>query len=100
MPPVQPMETDRLDTRLRPQLERLRAADLYRVRRVVDGGHGVQMRVDGRACLNFCSNDYLGLATDPRVAEAARAALARDERRRPGDRGAKKRVVARPVAEP
>ena len=75
---MQPVETDRLDTRLRPQLERLRAADLYRVRRVVDGGHGVQMRVDGRTCLNFCSNDYLGLATDPRVAEAARAALARD----------------------
>ena len=46
MPPVQPMETDRLDTRLRPQLERLRAADLYRVRRVVDGGHGVRQYAD------------------------------------------------------
>jgi 8-amino-7-oxononanoate synthase len=67
-----------LDQRLSDALERLRAADLYRVRRVVDGGHGVQMSVDGRSCVNFCSNDYLGLAIDSRVAEAARTVLARD----------------------
>lgn len=65
-----------LDQRLGAELERLRAADLYRMRRVVDGVHGVRLRVEGRDCLNFCSNDYLGLAGDPRVAEAARRALA------------------------
>lgn len=64
-----------LDHRLESELARLRAADLYRVRRVVEGAHGVQLRVDGRDCLNFCSNDYLGLASDPRVAQAARQAL-------------------------
>ncbi|MES0874876.1 8-amino-7-oxononanoate synthase [Sinimarinibacterium thermocellulolyticum] len=67
-----------LQERLARALSQLRDADLYRVRRIVDGGHGVQMRVDGRRCVNFCSNDYLGLATDPRVAEAARRVLARD----------------------
>lgn len=66
-----------LDTRLRGELERLRAADLYRVRRAVDGSHGVDLTVGGRRCINFCSNDYLGLASDPRVAEAARVALGR-----------------------
>jgi 8-amino-7-oxononanoate synthase len=75
---MQDLPTQGLDARLRQRLERLRAADLYRVRRVVDGGHGVQMTVDRRSCVNFCSNDYLGLAIDPRVAEAARTVLARD----------------------
>ncbi|MCC2656635.1 MAG: bioF [Panacagrimonas sp.] len=69
------MQASALDRRLDTELARLRAADLYRVRRVVEGAHGVRMRVDGRDCLNFCSNDYLGLASDPRVAQAARRAL-------------------------
>ncbi len=64
-----------LDLRLAAQLAQLRAQDLYRSRRVVDGGHGASIVVDGRACVNFCSNDYLGLAGDPRIAAAAGAAL-------------------------
>lgn len=65
-----------LDRRLAAELERIRAADLYRVRRVVEGGHSIEPRVNGRPCINFCSNDYLGLAVDSRVTAAARAALA------------------------
>ncbi|MEW6169803.1 MAG: 8-amino-7-oxononanoate synthase [Pseudomonadota bacterium] len=68
--------TSTLERRLAAQLEQIRAADLYRVRRIVDGGHGASIRVDGRRCVNFCSNDYLGLAADPRIAEAAQRALA------------------------
>lgn len=64
-----------LDQRLQAELTRLRDAQLYRVRRVVEGGHGVEIVVDGQRCLNFCSNDYLGLAADPRVAAAAKRAL-------------------------
>ena len=66
-----------LDRRLHAELDRLRAADLYRVRRVVSGTHGAAITVEGRRCINFCSNDYLGLAADPRVAAAASAALGR-----------------------
>lgn len=66
-----------LDSRLAPVLDDLRERSLYRVRRSVDGAHGVQMRVDGRDCINFCSNDYLGLASDPRLAAAAMRALDR-----------------------
>jgi len=65
-----------LASHLATELARIRAADLYRTRRVIDGGHGVAIRVDGRECINFCSNDYLGLAADTRVAEAAKRALA------------------------
>jgi len=54
------------------RLADLRARDLYRRRRVVEGPQGRELRVDGRTLLNFCSNDYLGLAGDARVAEALR----------------------------
>jgi 8-amino-7-oxononanoate synthase len=64
-----------LDARLQAELEKIRAADLYRVRRVIEGAHGASITVEGRRCLNFCSNDYLGLASDPRLARAAQKAL-------------------------
>lgn len=64
------------DERLGAEVKRLHAANLGRVRRAVSGGHGASITVDGKPCINFCSNDYLGLAADPRVAEAARKALA------------------------
>jgi len=64
-----------LDQRLQAQLEALDARALRRRRRVIAGSHGARIRVDGRDCLNFCSNDYLGLAADPRVAAAAQSAL-------------------------
>ena len=52
------------------QLAEREAAGLYRRRRVVDGPQQPQMLVDGRAVLNFCSNDYLGLANHPRLIKA------------------------------
>jgi len=65
-----------IDARLQRELEQLRQLALYRVRRVIEGAHGAEITVNGRTCINFCSNDYLGLAADPRVAQAARDALA------------------------
>lgn len=67
--------TSSLERRLAAQLEQIRAADLYRVRRTIDGAHGALIEVDGRRCVNFCSNDYLGLASDARIAAAARRVL-------------------------
>nr|WP_245558692.1 8-amino-7-oxononanoate synthase [Kushneria aurantia] len=54
-----------LATRIADQKRRRR----YRQRRTLTRG-GVHVRLDGRERLAFCSNDYLGLADDPRLAEA------------------------------
>lgn len=50
---------------------------LYRRRRVVESPPGREILVNGRTLLSFCSNDYLGLAADPRVAAAFRAGVDR-----------------------
>lgn len=62
---------------LKKALDERRAAHLYRSRRVMAGPQGPTIVLDGREVLSFCSNDYLGLAADPRLAEAlARGARA------------------------
>lgn len=44
---------------------------LKRVRRTLEAPCGPLARVDGRDLISFCSNDYLGLANDPKLIEAA-----------------------------
>ncbi len=54
------------------RLAEIEALGLYRRRRVVERIHGAQALVEGRPVLNFCSNDYLGLADHPDVVAAFR----------------------------
>lgn len=51
-------------------LSSLREQHLYRQHRVVDGPQGPELEIQGRRLLNFCSNDYLGLAAHPEVRRA------------------------------
>ncbi|MBF0386606.1 MAG: 8-amino-7-oxononanoate synthase [Candidatus Omnitrophica bacterium] len=53
----------------------LKDRDLWRSRRTVASQQGRKILLDGRWVLNFCSNDYLGLAADPRLAEAVSRAM-------------------------
>jgi 8-amino-7-oxononanoate synthase len=46
---------------------------LYRSRRVIASPQGADLEVDGRHVVNFCSNDYLGLANHPDVVGAFKA---------------------------
>ena len=52
------------------ELERRRTAHLYRSRRQIACTQAVELQVDGRTLLSFCSNDYLGLAAHPEVIAA------------------------------
>jgi len=57
-------------------LEEIRAAGLYKEERVITTPQGVAIRVrDGSEVLNFCANNYLGLADHPEVVAAAHRAL-------------------------
>jgi len=61
---------------LRSTLDEIRAAGLYKAERVITSPQAPVVSVgDGAQVLNLCANNYLGLADDPRVLAAAKAAL-------------------------
>lgn len=61
--------------RISKTLDSLKEKDLYRVLRTVESAQGPRVNVDGRELLLLCSNDYLGLASHPKVRAAAKAAI-------------------------
>jgi glycine C-acetyltransferase len=62
-------------TRLRGDLEALRAQGLYKPERVLQGPQGGVVEAGGREVINLCANNYLGLANDPGVRAAAQRSL-------------------------
>jgi 8-amino-7-oxononanoate synthase len=62
---------------VRAALEELRSAGLYLEMRLIESGQGSRVVLDGREVLLLCSNDYLGLASHPRVRAAAAHAAER-----------------------
>jgi len=57
------------------ELQGLRDSGLYNQIRTLSSPQGAWLVVDGQRVLNFCSNNYLGLANHPRIVEAARNAI-------------------------
>jgi glycine C-acetyltransferase len=63
--------------RFRSELDEIEAAGLTKHERVIESPQGAAITVGGRTVLNFCANNYLGLADDPRLLQAARTGLDR-----------------------
>ena len=64
-----------LNEQLAADLAQRRQQHLYRQRRVLESPQQVQLKLDGKQYLAFCSNDYLGLANHPDVVSAFKRAV-------------------------
>jgi len=60
---------------IREELERLKSEGLYTQIRTIESAQGPWVKIEGRRRLNLCSNNYLGLCSDARVCERARAMI-------------------------
>jgi len=58
--------------RLGAELEEIKASGLYKNERIITSAQGAEIEVGGKTVLNFCSNNYLGLANHPKVIEASK----------------------------
>jgi glycine C-acetyltransferase len=57
------------------ELKNLKDSGLYNRIRTLSSPQGAWLVVDGKRALNFCSNNYLGLANHPRLVKAAQTAV-------------------------
>ena len=57
------------------EIDGLKEAGLFNVIRTIDSPMGAWVKIDGRSLLNFCANNYLGLANHPRLRAATKKAV-------------------------
>ena len=60
---------------LRDTLSEIREAGLYKEERLIESSQSAAISVAGKEVLNFCANNYLGLANDPRLIKASAAMM-------------------------
>ena len=58
-------------------LAEIREAGLYKEERLIESSPSASIQVAGKEVLNFCANNYLGLANDPRLVNASAAMMAK-----------------------
>src|SRR5688572_3468616 len=60
---------------LEDELSKLKTEGLFNSIRTLESPMDAWVTIEGRRVLNFCANNYLGLANHPRIKEAAKAAI-------------------------
>ena len=60
---------------LKQELAQIEADGLYKNERIIESAQGAEIVVKGKTCLNFCANNYLGLANNPQLIEAAKKGM-------------------------
>lgn len=70
------MESRKLEW-IQSELDALKQQGYYNNLRTIDSPQGAWLTVDGKRVLNFCSNNYLGLANDAQLKHAAQGAIDR-----------------------
>jgi glycine C-acetyltransferase len=66
--------TDKLQW-IQDEIQKLKDDGLYNRIRTLSSPQGAWLVVDGKRVLNFCSNNYLGMANHPRIVQAAQEAM-------------------------
>lgn len=70
------MHKSQFQTHLQAQLDDIRQAGFYKSERVITAAQSTAVNLqEGSQVLNFCANNYLGLADDARIVEAAKNSL-------------------------
>ncbi|HEX3151774.1 MAG TPA: glycine C-acetyltransferase [Gemmataceae bacterium] len=69
------MSDKRLSEHLRSQLDQLKKTGLYKRERLIQTPQRSSIRVGGKDVVNFCANNYLGLANHPEIVAAAHEGL-------------------------
>ncbi|MDP3741364.1 MAG: glycine C-acetyltransferase [bacterium] len=62
---------DNIKDQFQKELEEFRAAGTYKEEKVIVGKQGAEIEVEGRKLVNFCGNNYLGLAGSEEMSKAA-----------------------------
>lgn len=66
---------EKLVQRIAGEIEEIKNAGLYKTERIIESAQEAEIVVGGKNVLNFCTNNYLGLSSHPKVIEAAHRAI-------------------------
>lgn len=67
--------TEAFDAQIRQTLAGIKAAGLYKSERAISTAQSAHIASGGKKVLNFCANNYLGLANHPKIIFAAKKAM-------------------------
>lgn len=69
------MSVQKLIDHLTTQLETLKSTGLYKRERLIESPQNAEITVNGKKVINFCANNYLGLANHPEIVQSAHETL-------------------------